>query len=226
VKNTSESEHELTAGAERIVQIATVLFAEHGYDGVSTRQIAAATGLSVATVHHHIGTKRALYLNVYKGLLAGAEEFFAKVMTQVAEADLRDPEVIEALPTRLVDSFVDLVAKEPIRARLFMRHWLDGTEDLEEAESELWLSLYRRIHDLLSVAQEAGIVRSDLDLGLFMRSFDWLVYGYFVSGALDADTWRCDPLQPEKLEAFKKFLKEYVQRMLGLGEPSAQETVN
>ncbi|NUR62250.1 MAG: helix-turn-helix transcriptional regulator [Catenulispora sp.] len=37
---------------DRIVTAATTLFAEHGYDGTSTRQIAAEAGLNMATVNY------------------------------------------------------------------------------------------------------------------------------------------------------------------------------
>jgi hypothetical protein len=41
----------------RILRAATLLFAEHGYHGVSTREIANAVGLNIATVSRHTGSK-------------------------------------------------------------------------------------------------------------------------------------------------------------------------
>lgn len=215
MKTDSDSERRGTS-AEHIVEVATALFAEHGYHGVSTRQLAAATGLSVATVHHHIGTKRELYLTVYRGLWEAGERFFDEVVAQLTAANIEDPDIPRDLPSHLVDRFIDFVEQHPLRARLFMRHWLDGADDFEETEAELSLSLYRKVRDLLDAGQEAGIVHLDVDPGLFMRSFDWIVYGYFVSGAFDWNTWRDDPHRPEKIAEFKRFLKEYLSRMLGL----------
>ena len=45
----------------RILSAATAAFAESGAAGTSTRTIAAAAGVSLATLHHHFGTKDALY---------------------------------------------------------------------------------------------------------------------------------------------------------------------
>jgi AcrR family transcriptional regulator len=46
---------------EEILAAARELFAEHGYDGTSIRQIAAGAGVDPALVHHYFGTKEALF---------------------------------------------------------------------------------------------------------------------------------------------------------------------
>ena len=45
----------------RILEAATAAFAESGAAGTSTRTIAASAGVSLATLHHHFGTKEGLY---------------------------------------------------------------------------------------------------------------------------------------------------------------------
>lgn len=49
---------------ERIVATATALFAQFGYNGVSTREIAAAADVSEVTIYRHFPRKRDLYLAV------------------------------------------------------------------------------------------------------------------------------------------------------------------
>lgn len=211
----SHAPEELSTSAERIVEIATALFSEHGYHGVSTREIAAATGLSVATVHHHVGAKHDLYVKVYKGLLSDLESFFNEVMEVVSTADVSDPSVRSELPSRLIDKFIHQIAEHPVRARLFLRHWLDSAEEFNAIEAELSLPLYRKVYEVLNAAKEAGIIQLQVDPGLFIRSFEWLAYGYFVSGGFDWEHWRSDPYENGQLTAFKTYLKEYLWRMLG-----------
>jgi AcrR family transcriptional regulator len=50
---------------ERILRAAEKLFAEHGYDGVSVRQIAAAAGVQLALLSYHFKTKEGLYRAVF-----------------------------------------------------------------------------------------------------------------------------------------------------------------
>ncbi len=49
---------------EQIVEIAAQLFVEHGYKGISMREIAQAVGLSKAGIYHHFRDKEDLFLAV------------------------------------------------------------------------------------------------------------------------------------------------------------------
>lgn len=213
-KNSSTEESGGSIG--RIVEIAMALFAEHGYHGVSTREIAAATGLSVATVHHHVGSKHELYVKVFRSLLEEAEVFFTEVAMEVGGADVSDPAVLLELPGRMVERFVDLVDRNPVQARLFLRHWLDDAEEFNAVEAELSLPLFRKIDESLIAAKEAGLIQLSVEPRLFIRSFEWLVYGYFVCGAFDWEHWHRNPHDPAQLLEFKQLIREYIGRMLGL----------
>ncbi|MEM9860320.1 MAG: helix-turn-helix domain-containing protein [Myxococcota bacterium] len=46
---------------ERILEAAIRLFGERGFDGVSVRRVGEGAGVTFTTVHHHFGSKRALY---------------------------------------------------------------------------------------------------------------------------------------------------------------------
>ncbi|WP_156761656.1 TetR family transcriptional regulator [Microbacterium karelineae] len=51
-------------GRERILEAAAHEFAEHGYDGATTRAIAARAGVDPAAIHHHFGKKADLFAEV------------------------------------------------------------------------------------------------------------------------------------------------------------------
>ena len=69
-----------TDNAERIVSLAADLFAQHGFHGVTTRQIAAAAQLNIATVHHHVGTKGELYARVLDRMQREENELAARFL--------------------------------------------------------------------------------------------------------------------------------------------------
>jgi len=46
---------------ERILQTAEALFAEHGFDAISTKQLACCAGVSIGALYHHFEGKEALY---------------------------------------------------------------------------------------------------------------------------------------------------------------------
>ena len=58
----------------RILDAAAPVFAEHGFAGASTRTLAAAAGVNIATLAYHFGDKEGLYAavvdRIYEQLLA------------------------------------------------------------------------------------------------------------------------------------------------------------
>ncbi len=76
------------ATRERILDAAERLFADHGFDGVSLRQITAAAGVQLALANYHFGSKAGLWTRVFErrarvlgeqrlALLAGRREHAA-----------------------------------------------------------------------------------------------------------------------------------------------------
>ena len=55
---------------EQILAAAEDVFAEHGFEGASMAQLAAAAGLPKANLHYYFGTKERLYRAVLEGILA------------------------------------------------------------------------------------------------------------------------------------------------------------
>jgi AcrR family transcriptional regulator len=55
----------LTDTRARILQAAEALFAEHGFDAVSMRDLTAAAGVNLAAVNYHFGSKQALLAEVF-----------------------------------------------------------------------------------------------------------------------------------------------------------------
>lgn len=68
-----------------ILQAARDLFAEKGYAATSTRDVAAAAGLTHGSVYHHFRTKRALFAEVVN---ATYDEFLASFAAATASGTL------------------------------------------------------------------------------------------------------------------------------------------
>ncbi len=206
----------LTESAQRIVEIATQLFADHGYHGVSTRQIAAAAGLNIATIHHHVGTKRDLYDLVYRELHAQERALVDDFVAGIASTPMEDAAAVRATFAHFIDRLTDTWEAHPAWPRLYLRHWLDGDREDGHHDQRLSLPLYEAVRAVLDRAAESGVLRHPVDAGLFLRSFDWMIYGYLISGPVDWTHWRGDPHDEANLAAFKQFLHDYMTRMLGL----------
>lgn len=210
---------------ERILQAATLLFAEYGYHGVSARQIADAVGLNVATVHYHTGGKRELYLSVVRRLYEQEQALVTRVLDAQPENAWIDPALLWLTLATLTDALVDFLDQRPERARLYVHRWLEGADEFTPVEAELSLALHLPLLEALQRAQAAKAIRLDVDIALFLRSFTWILFSYFVTGPIDWQRWRGDPHDPASLAAFRAYLHDYLARMLGVSPGNTEAPI-
>ena len=206
--------NEESSSIERILSEATRLFAEAGYEGVSTRQIGTATGLNISTINHHVGSKRQLYLRVIESLYEKEEQLVNEIVDAIDDSIIADKERFYAALANLIDRLLGFAHDNPDRQRLYVQRWLEPADELKDREVELTLRLYRRLAKILKRGQEHGVVRDSLDLGYFLRSFDFMMFSYFTSGAFNWRLLRADPHQKTNLDKFKNYLLDYTRHML------------
>ena len=134
--------------------------AEHGLDGAKVAHVARAAGVANGTFYTYFKNKEELYHAVVDRLGAA----LAHRVSLVHEAHERDaPEVGDAAE---VEAFVDFVEENPNFIGAF---WAEGPTgrpmELLAAQREAEL---RRM-------QQAGTVRSDIDLGVMARAEAYLL---------------------------------------------------
>lgn len=71
---------------QEILKIASILFAQRGFDSVSMREIAGAAGILGGSLYHHFKSKRALYIEVHRKALSDNAAYMSKLIE-----DLTDP---------------------------------------------------------------------------------------------------------------------------------------
>ena len=202
---------------DRILREATLLFAEHGYHGVSTRAIAQAAGLNVSTVNYHTGSKEELYRQVFHRLFLQEYDIISRLAGYVDSEVVHDPAALRDQLRRLIDALVDMTLEHPEVPRLWVRRWLEREFHFEDIEVEYSLPIYEMVRDLLERARQAGTIRGPgPDLRLFMISFTWMLYGYFTGGPIAWNIAEADPFDPDQIAAFRVFLHDYVCHMLDL----------
>jgi len=149
----------LSPGARRIETAARRLFANRGFAGTSMSEIAAAAGVSKATVFHHFRSKRALYDSLVGDAFAG----FREQIVPLLEAD----DDLEASLRRFATAHVERLTRMQGTMRLIAREMLSGGVGSSELVSSAEMSRnFSLLVDALRRGQSKGKVRADADPGL------------------------------------------------------------
>lgn len=164
------------------------LFAAHGPDAVTVRQIAAAAGVSPGLVIHHFGSKKGLCEVVDQYVLATFEAMFGEMTTP------KGPELFDPAATGSVAELVaaHLPSDSPIPA--YLRRLL-------LTESDEGRALFRRLFDAgqatLHALTEAGVTSPAQDPAV--RAAVLLANDLAVLLLRDrlADVLGTDPLSPD-----------------------------
>jgi TetR/AcrR family transcriptional regulator len=194
-----------------ILDAAERRFAERGFTGVSTRELAAEAGLrNQASLYDHFRNKRALYEAV---LARGIDPVVAVI---AASGSAQRAASGDETPASGTDAFVDLLldylVEHPHLPRLIQRAALDDSRYLRSALPRLLRPLYAQGMRVLAAAEGPwqGGELPHLAAGLYL-----LIFGYFASAKLLETVLDGDPLSPGAIARQRRFVKIAVNQLLG-----------
>ncbi|MFA1539919.1 TetR/AcrR family transcriptional regulator [Actinomadura monticuli] len=194
------------SGRERILEAATRLFAALGYDGTSTRMIAEAAGLNVATVAYHVGGKRDLYLAV----MERAHEVERSALEKAIAVLSPDPEGL----LDLVDAYVDFCVSHPEIPALWMHRWLSDATDVVHLEEQY----VRPLMEMVNEAARKAVPDEGIDIEYVIWTVVWSTHGFCCGGVLDADGHRKGRSDQESVGRFRRHMRRTVALAIGVTE--------
>jgi AcrR family transcriptional regulator len=137
----------------RIIAAARRSFASVGFEGASTRRIAAEAGVAQSLLLYHFGSKDALWRAVMDDLFAGVDARIAQAQAAVCGGALSE----HLMAT--VTGFVDLCAENADIHRIMTFEGRHETDRLKWLVERHLRRNYLQACALIRLGQEAGIVR-------------------------------------------------------------------
>lgn len=174
------------AGAEKtkeqLLDAAEELFAESGFDGVGVREIGHKAGANSALINYHFGSKAGLYEAVIERRMTEGKEILASARAMVqSSSDVElTPEVVEVTLRTVLRNFVQHMQTRPAFVRLMTREVSAGFPVARRIVQRLMP--LQPLAELITRAQETGVVRKDLD----PRRVTFLMFGmhqHFLANA-------------------------------------------
>ncbi|MFN4116661.1 MAG: TetR/AcrR family transcriptional regulator [Inhella sp.] len=170
----------------RLLGEAARLFAERGYNAVTTREICAAAEVNPGAIHYHFGDKDGLYREVIYGPIAEIQSHFA---------DFDDPALsLEAALGRFLAPFLRMNQQDDGAVmRLYLRELLDPSSVFTQTVQQHIGPTHHRLAALLArhAGCEVDTAIHQLAYGLVAMAHDYCLSRPFMEaltpGLLDDD---------------------------------------
>lgn len=198
---------------ERILAAATKLFAERGYDATSTRAIADAVGLNIATVAYHVGSKPQLYREVMRRAHEAQRDVVLDALKRLEAVDPTPAATVAGL-TGFVDAYLAFCLDHREVPALWMRRWLSEGKDLIEFESDLAGPLIADVVASVRTALSRAGIDADVDVEMLVFTIVWTSHSFGQAGVIDASGTRVPPGEGAALDRFRNHLHTVIERMV------------
>ena len=146
--------------ARNLMEAGRKLFAKHGYDGVSVRDICREAETNSNSVNYHFGSKQGLFESILKqfgeDMLASAKRVLASPPRDAVEFRTRLLIFMEEILSTLLDN----------RDLLMIVHteFLQEMPHCDDSVGEAFMAYPLFVMDYFTKAKEAGIVKENVDV--------------------------------------------------------------
>jgi len=207
---TKQLAKKLTKGEEtasRIMDAAEDLFARHGYDGTSLRQIASAANIQQPGLYNHFSGKQGLYKAVLHRALNPMAGALAQHLNRAS--GLHDYTDLPSLMT-------DLLLQHPQIAALFQQAMQGDSESVGNRLVRSWLDklFTQGVTSLANANSPTGDEVDQATLAINVIAMFNITTGYFLAQPAFDSMAEGDLQAPENIERQKRLLRRVMQAML------------
>lgn len=192
---------------QKLIQTATRLFSEKGYDGISVDEIVDATGVNKRMVYHYFGSKEAIYQEVLREVFGRLTHLELTTTASKENAEVIIEKLVRAYFKFLVDNpeFVQLLLWENLSKG---RHLAPVMEDLSKAP------ILKFLQATLEDQSRSGHINRKLNPKHLLINLIGLCFIYFSNRHTLSHTVGIDLNSPANLDAGIKHVIELIRPSL------------
>jgi TetR/AcrR family transcriptional regulator len=198
MQETAPSAARMNAGDRRrqLLDAAMELFSRKGYGGATTKEIAAAAGVTEAIIFRHFPSKQALYTAVLecRHETSGHQEWLAELQARMDQKD--DAGVLRTLAARILESY----RKDARFERILLFAALEGHELGLGHHRRMATSIFEVLRGYIAQRQRDGVLR-DCDAGVVIAAMAGMAQNY----AIYTELFGFNPLQLDDVQVVEIF---------------------
>lgn len=158
----------------RILAAAEEVFAAKGFQGASTREIAARAGVNISSLHYHWESKETLYFTVFRDIYDRIVDLLRHTLAPVPDRPDQRGHVIELTMGKLFDFFND----NPNVPKLLMRRIVENEEIDVGIERDILVPAWAVFSEWLTGQRRRNL--SETESRLFMLSMHSILLVYLL----------------------------------------------
>lgn len=142
-----------------LIEAAEKLFAQHGYDGVSVKDIAEGARVNVSLINYYFDGKEGLY--------RACLQRFGKQRLTFSERILIEPVSREDVRARLslfIDEVLESYVQDPYAMRIVHRECENRSVLSHDIFRDTFVKVFENLKSFLQLAQQKQFLRADLNI--------------------------------------------------------------
>lgn len=198
----------------RILETAEDVFAQSGFAGASTREIAAKAGVNISSLHYHWESKETLYFGVFQSIYDRILNVVRGVIPERV-----DPTNSRAIIESSMGALFDFFADNPNIPKLMVRRLLENDEGPAAIEADVLVPAWQSFAQWMRAG--GGPELSEFEAQMFMLTVHNVLLLFLLDSRHYAKLLGGSVNDPEIRARVRQYVIQLVPLLLGSHRPPA-----
>lgn len=204
-----DMEKEKTDKKDHILDVAERVFADHGFDGASTRMISGEAGVNMAMLNYYFGSKEGLFLAIFERRTA---TFYNQLQDIGGDESISSWEKVE----QYLNAYIDRIFNTNCFQKMLYQEMSIGRRgELTDKLSKMLMTNVIEFRKILHSGIEKGEFASNLDTDMIIATVFGMKNFMLNTPQMCSMMVGYDIMDPQNLdEKLKPRVKSYIKKLL------------